>query len=246
MKLVNLQEFPSAQTLFQEEIDVIKYAIETAVANSLLKVELGTFILDGRSHGGEAQCILRGNFGAGPYERTFLTGDKVTSDWLAETAIDELLEVPIRSRYGVVRMTGPDEQISTSIHESDELSVLVVNADYGQFIFSAYPKCSSGEEDGRIPREDVRMSKAVMTAVWMALASIGKAWDVALMDAQRALFNYLDQIEEDSAGVLCAWTTGLIAGSFNSAADSAIKVWQTWSGTYKVNGSGRRKDFFIP
>lgn len=232
IRTFNSPEFPTAP-LYEQEVNLLLEVIDAVLARACPSVSRGTFILDGQKFGQEAQCILRFDLPQGTCDYFRKDHIKVTSDELAEEAIDEILAMPNKSRYTdgntpermiMHAKIKTAQDVSSGTWRDNELEALVVNTTYGRFIASCYLA-----SDERICDE---IMHAVLYAVAQAIMMMGKE-DLKLQqfkqqpDAKAAIFS----------NPFVSYATGLVDGLLSSCDLPALRNWYRWHEPANTSGT---------
>lgn len=209
-------------TLFEPEIDLILVLIRKVAQSFQHELELGTFILDGQTYGGDPQLITRGNFAKGIYRRQFYRTYNRTSDQIAEESIDQLLVWPgMLSRYRrhfAERFFEQNGMIypRTGIYQDGELLVLAMNATHGRFLASIQaqavndPYYDFGDE----------ISEALLYAVSEALCMMMRE-DVILQRSATQLM--IERENPLAANIVLA-----VVNEFAQGELPEMRAWQDW------------------
>jgi len=211
-------------TLFKQEVDVIVEVIEEVMKGFVENTNRGTCIIDGQKYGEDADLLIRFNLSDGSYTSQFPYKNSMTSDEMAEEAINNALIYPNQSsRYAKRYSKTSDTKMESGVYEDEELKVFVLNATYGRFLISFYAKYN-----------DNYYNTAVATAISEALAWMSKE----------------DPILQKSAGIVMSQTNlrrakiidSVVKELFKSCRLPALIAWKEWH--EPANNSGELELFF--
>lgn len=150
IKGMNVKKYPSVSALYLEEIDALMGVIHGFCKQEFPLLRYGTCILDTQKDGMHPQCAFRFNLPGGDYHaRIFRRGkptddfsfevNEICSDQIAEDSINELLKWgKEKSRYDkdIQQKTSTLHDLPAGIYRDRELSVLVLPATKGRFLFT--------------------------------------------------------------------------------------------------------------
>lgn len=231
----NVQLYPSEQTLFQPEIDVILAVLEetlTAVYDEHVPRQ-GSLILDGQKFGEEAKCIARLNFMRGDVRYDYAFGSDISSDVITAQSINVIIGWPRSSAYVAEPLPSYFGLLPTGIYSLDRgqqpsLIVLVLNTTFGRFLAS----CRTGLIHGN----------CYLNADFTAFATLAETFrqlgkeDLVLQKHSEGLITELcNQTDCDRAIII-------VRQLFSDCSLPALQVWKAWH--EPANQSGELPLFF--
>lgn len=234
---------PAANTLYQEEIDVLMEVVGIVLECAGAKRARGTFILDGQPNDGEAECILRFNLPGWTYHRRFFRVVGKCSTDIAEESIDELLKWPLeKSRYellnGLVPATG--KRLLTGMYTDGELNVMVVNTTHGRFLITANVE-NRGEEGTLGSYDGGQVADVIMRMMALAITRLCTcAKDVDLRASEGMLWSAIDDRERNFTNAYRkTWQEierRIFSGEETYETPEAAKAWWAWRKTVSESG----------